>query len=455
MFRLRPRAGIAAFKGARPDSLERPFLPRELVLPLESSRYDQAVPLVRPGDRVRAGQTLSKGEGQAFRPLLAPLDGTVISIGRRQVMPPPLRDGAPSIPVALSCIELGDLGDRPGVEARSAWRELDQEALRGRITIQGLEGEEGLPLDLELELLPSAAELLIIATDLAQERGVRASLLEQRPGELVEGVEILLGLHDFQSVTICCSPDQRKLAARLEGMLDRRIKTRVQLLKLGHPWDHPRLAAYASGMGLPDPLRTLSGQGILVCGSERLWRLGRMLSRDGLPAPGWLMFCRPQVNSVPWSAGNCRVLSFWPGTPLGQLLEHLEWEDAGPLRGEAPARIAIAGNLLEGSPWLDLDMPLLAGHRELHWLPKDWIGASREDACISCGQCLDICPLRLAPVDLKHLIDDQRLEEARQSGLEQCIDCGLCSWVCPSRIHLGHALRKGLYQLKELRDVRC
>ena len=77
----------------------------------------------------------------------------------------------------------------------------------------------------------------------------------------------------------------------------------------------------------------------------------------------------------------------------------------------------------------------------------------REDACNTCGRCLEACPRSLAPPRLVHLIEEQRLHEARGMGLEHCLLCGVCSYVCPSHIHLGHSLRKGLQQLREVRHV--
>jgi electron transport complex protein RnfC len=42
--------------------------------------------------------------------------------------------------------------------------------------------------------------------------------------------------------------------------------------------------------------------------------------------------------------------------------------------------------------------------------------------CIKCGKCVDICPMKINPLDKK--LDPS------------CVRCGLCNYICPANINL-------------------
>ena len=61
-------------------------------------------------------------------------------------------------------------------------------------------------------------------------------------------------------------------------------------------------------------------------------------------------------------------------------------------------------------------------------------------ACISCGECPNVCPIDALPqVIMKNLYAND-VEEAVRIGLLDCADCGLCTYVCPSKIDLDGIL---------------
>ena len=68
--------------------------------------------------------------------------------------------------------------------------------------------------------------------------------------------------------------------------------------------------------------------------------------------------------------------------------------------------------------------------------------------CIRCGQCVDVCPVALSPLQLLHDIEAERLPLARTHGLLDCTECGRCDPVCPSRIPLPELFRNGKHALQ-------
>jgi Na+-transporting NADH:ubiquinone oxidoreductase subunit A len=90
-------------------------------------------------------------------------------------------------------------------------------------------------------------------------------------------------------------------------------------------------------------------------------------------------------------------------------------------------------------------------------MARTWLGGFKHDvereattsnngeerACIQCGYCIDVCPVKLMPnLILKaSLIKD--IEKMEWLSIHDCTDCGLCTFVCPSKIELGQEIEAG------------
>jgi len=57
-------------------------------------------------------------------------------------------------------------------------------------------------------------------------------------------------------------------------------------------------------------------------------------------------------------------------------------------------------------------------------------------ACIRCGDCLEVCPVRLDPRALLEAAERNRPDLAARRHPHACLDCGLCDYVCPSSLPL-------------------
>jgi len=410
-----------------------------LLLPLRLGRLSQSQSAVQVGQRVEPGQFLSTPLGTGARPLPSPVHGRVSAL---PVTPVTLPGGAGRLvgPLPLPCVELRELSF-PEAPAAEAWRQLEGPALRERVNVQGLEGEEGLALDLELELLPKGARLVVLAQSPAP--ALDSALLEHEGARLSSAVAALCRLRSFGEALILHAPVDRESASRLAARLESLLPARLQAVGGGHAWTHARLALCAAGLPYASARRTLATQGYLVCSLTRLLLVEEEL-RCGAPGPFPLQIQAWRgTRHLPEADGPPRLVELWPGTPLGELLSAL---------GRDPSQedeLVLDGSPLEGTPLLDPAQPLLPGLRLISLIPRSSLPHAAEGPCISCGQCLDICPVHLTPVRLARLVEEGRVTDACRLGLEDCVDCGLCSWTCPSRLELGHSLRKGLHQVWE------
>ncbi|MEX0965457.1 MAG: electron transport complex subunit RsxC [Pseudohongiellaceae bacterium] len=68
--------------------------------------------------------------------------------------------------------------------------------------------------------------------------------------------------------------------------------------------------------------------------------------------------------------------------------------------------------------------------------PADIPMPAEERACIRCGFCADVCPVRLLPQQLLAFSKSSDTDALVEHGLFDCIECGACDYVCPSHIAL-------------------
>ena len=55
----------------------------------------------------------------------------------------------------------------------------------------------------------------------------------------------------------------------------------------------------------------------------------------------------------------------------------------------------------------------------------------KERDCISCGRCIEVCPVGLMPTLYPRYVKAGRYEGARDNYVECCIECGACAYACP------------------------
>lgn len=119
------------------------------------------------------------------------------------------------------------------------------------------------------------------------------------------------------------------------------------------------------------------------------------------------------------------------GTPFEKLIQKAGIKDG--------VKKIIAGGPMMGTTIDDTGIPVLKGTSGI-LLQKEPVEGDFEH-CIRCGECLRVCPMKLAPTKIATFADKEMYNDAKKTHAMDCIECGCCAYACPSRIPLVQYIR--------------
>jgi electron transport complex protein RnfC len=108
----------------------------------------------------------------------------------------------------------------------------------------------------------------------------------------------------------------------------------------------------------------------------------------------------------------------------------------------------ISGGPMMGFTIGNLDSPVTKGTSGITVLLESDYQKAAETACIRCGRCVDVCPLKLVPTKLALAARAGSAEIASRYHVNACMECGCCSYVCPASIPLVQLIRLGKILVK-------
>ena len=113
------------------------------------------------------------------------------------------------------------------------------------------------------------------------------------------------------------------------------------------------------------------------------------------------------------------------GTTIADVLEA-----AGGLKTD-PAKVLYGGPMM-GIAVPSLDSPILKNTNAIIAMDAKEAKPPRTTPCISCGACINHCPLRLDPREIARAYKLANAEELEKLCVDLCMECGCCSYICPA-----------------------
>ncbi|MBD3413334.1 MAG: electron transport complex subunit RsxC [Candidatus Aminicenantes bacterium] len=405
--------------------------PKKVFIPLNQHFGKPADPLVKKGEEVLLGQKIGDSEELFSAPVHSSVSGKVLFIKEH---PHPLGSPVQTIIIA------NDGKDTPHQDTKGAQDpfSLKPEDIRKRVRQAGIVGMGGAAFPTAVKLSPPKGKPIdtVIINGCECEPMLTSDyrIMLEYPEDIIKGAQIIRNATGADRILISIE-DNKLEAFELFKQKMNGFPGDVALVKTKYPQGAEKNLIYAllnrevpSG-GLPFDV------GVVV------QNVGTVKAVWDVVSSGKPLFERAVTVSGP-GIKEKKNLMIRIGTPFQNAIEHCGGFNEG-------TNMLIMGGPMMGLAQWNLEIPVIKGTSGLIAWKQE--APPKEMPCISCGRCVQHCPMGLVPTQLQNYSRHELYEEADQWGALDCVECGCCQYICPANIPLVHWIRLGKNAVTQMR----
>lgn len=406
--------------------------PKMVYIPLLQHIGAPLEPVVKVGEKVLKGQKIADSQGFMTSPIHSSVSGTVKKIEEHVF---PLMGRMQTIFIENdeqdSWAELTKIDD---------WESATKEELLAIIREKGIVGIGGASFPTHIKLNPPADAkidtLVLNGAECEPYLNSDNRLMLEEPEKIIAGIEIIKHILGIDRAVVGIEENKpeaiesMKKAVGDTGIVIMPLKTKYpqggekQLIKAVLDREVP------SG-SLP------SSVGVVVQNTGTAAAIYDAVV-NGIPLIEKIVTVSGLAIKNP---KNVRVAI---GTPFSHLLEH-----CGVNREEIDK--LVMGGPMMGMAQFSEEAPVIKGTSGLLALTKKETNPYKAKPCISCGKCVDVCPMKLLPLMYPRIASSEQWEGMKEYNLMDCIECGSCAFICPSNRPLTEAIKLGKSKLRAMK----
>ena len=394
----------------------------ELVFPVSQHAGAPAVPVVKPGDEVLAGQLIAEAGSTISANIHSSVSGKVKKIEMR-----PLPTGGKAKSIVIE-----NDGEYREVEYTKADPDkLSREEILERIRNSGAIGMGGAGFPVDQKLSPHGWEdikyLVVNGAECEPYLTSDYRIMTDFGEKLVSGIKIALKLLPQATAVIGIEDNKPDAVKKLSALVSGEPRISVKAVKTKYPQGSDRTLTYATtGLKIKSTAHA-NEYGVVVSNVTSLYNVHEAVA-EGRPLTRRIVTVSGDSIANP---GNFYV---YLGTAFTELLEAAGGTSQDPEK-------YINGGTMMGFAMYDLSAPVTKTSGALLALRKDEVSNVQTGPCISCASCVGVCPMQLLPNKLAKLADKGKSEEFEALYGSYCIECGCCSYVCPAKIPLKQSIK--------------
>lgn len=400
------------------------FLPgKEMVYPLSQHIGAPALPVVKKGDSVLAGQKIAEMGGFVSAPIHATVSGVVKDLKK-------VRNNVGAMVDAI-IIENDEKYETVEFQPAKSLDALSKEEIITRIKEGGVVGMGGAGFPTHVKLSPREPEKIeyVLVNGAECEPYLTSDyrrMLEQ-PEWIIGGLKCMLKLFDHAKGCICIEDNKPDCIEKITKMVKDEPRIEVCTLKTKYPQGAERcLIAAVSGREINSSMLPADA-GCVVDNIDTVCAVYRAV-----------MFGEPVMDRIVTVTGDAVADPCNFNVKLGSSFADL-LEAAGGLK--QPAEKIISGGPMMGFAMFDYHVPVVKTSSAMLCMSKDEVSANEPTACINCGRCVSACPARLIPSRLATYSEHGQEELFVKNNGMECVECGCCSFTCPAKRPLTQSVR--------------
>lgn len=405
--------------------------PEKVYIPLLQHFGSPAKPLVKKGDAVQLGQKIGEASGLFSAAVHSSVSGKVLAVESWNHP-----GGIPRLTVTVANDGKDTLS--PDIRGADDPFSLNPSEIIQRVREAGIVGLGGAAFPTAVKLSPPKDKPIdtVIINGCECEPLLTGDyrLMLETPLDIIQGAEIIRRATGASEIIVGIE-DNKPQAFEILKKQSHFFPLALALLKTKYPQGAEKNLIYAL--------------------------LGREVPRGGLPF---------DVGVIVHNVGTAKAI--WDAVSLGKPLYERVLTASGPgikepknllVRIGTPFQTVIdfcggldnrADTIVMGGPMMGIaqwtmEVPVIKGTSGILALKSS--RPSFEYSCISCGRCVDHCPMGLVPTQLAKFVRFEKTGEAEAWGILDCVECGCCQFSCPAKIPLVHWIRVGKNKIQILK----
>ncbi len=404
--------------------------PARVVIPMSLHIGAPCTPCVAVGDEVTVGQKVGEAPAFVSAPVHASISGKVSAVEPRIHF-----SGVPVMSVVIE----NDFNETPCPSLSPAPDpdDLTPEQLAGIIKEAGIVGMGGATFPTHVKITSGLGKVDTVIVNASECEPYITSdhrILLERPEEVLGGVKLLARIFGVDRVHIAIEANKANAAELLRLKIDEeKAPAVVEVLRTRYPQGaEKQLCQSITGRQVP-PGALPASIGCAVFNIVTTMAIYNAVYH-GRPVTH-------RVVTVSGSGVNEPKNLLCPiGTPISDLLDA-----CGGVK-KSTFKILMGGPMM-GHSQFDMSAPIGKGTNAILAFCEKEERTVEHPACIRCGKCISVCPMRLQPVFLYQYEAAGMLPELEAAHVMDCIECGACTYICPGRLHLVQAFRAGKQKL--------
>lgn len=410
-------------------------LPREIIIPLSQHTGAPNQPLVKVGDRVKAGQMIGATDKLVSAPVHASLSGTVTAIEPRMCF-----TGAVLESIVIAVDEKQEKPEWADIDVDGVSKEDAVKAVREA----GIVGMGGAAFPTAVKLSPPPGKtidaLLINGCECEPFLTCDHRLMLERPVELLKGIKLLMRMLGVENAYICIEDNKDDA---IEALRQKNDDPKIVLMRM--PTKYPQGSEKHLVKAVLD--REIPSGGLP-------FDVGALIQNVGTCVAVYeaVRYKKPLIDRIVTVTGqsikNPQNLLVKIGTPLSHLIS-----ECGGITSH-PAKVVVGGPMT-GKAQKTLDVPVVKGTTGVVVLPPELALEDMEYLdCVRCCKCVEHCPMMLYPNQISIFCEAGMIKEADEWNTMDCVECGICSYVCPSRRPIIRLVQRTKPLIQELRSKK-